>query len=96
MSRGLLNVCRIFYIENVTPTDTIEGMAVSIKSNQRIYGTADAAKFLRLGTDTVRQYVHRGILHPCGEVSGRYMFEESELQRYERERKSPGRQRSDN
>lgn len=69
-------------------------MAVSIKSDERIYGTVEAAKFLRLGPDTVRQYVHRGLLKPYGSIGGRYLFQESELRRYEAERRGPGRRKA--
>jgi excisionase family DNA binding protein len=68
-------------------------MAVSIKTTERVYGTKEAAEYLNLGTDTVRQYVHRGLLHAFDTLSGRYLFKESELRRYNSERKPPGRRK---
>jgi len=67
---------------------------MSIKSKDRIYSTSTAADFLGLQQDTVRQYVHRGILKPIGSIGRGYVFEESELKRYQTEKKSRGRQKS--
>lgn len=49
-----------------------------------------AAKKLRMKPDTVRRYVHRGLID-AGIVGSVYLISEAELQRFRREKRAPGR-----
>jgi excisionase family DNA binding protein len=53
------------------------------------YTCEQAADWLDMKPDTVRRYVHRGLIQ-AGVLGGIYLIAESELKRFQRERRGPG------
>lgn len=54
------------------------------------YFTCDqAAKFLRMKTDTLRRYVHRGVIS-AGLLGDVYLITQAELDRFKAERRGRG------
>lgn len=64
---------------------------MAIDTTEKLYTTTEAGKFLGLAQDTVRQYVFRSIITPFTQVGPSYLIAESELLRYRRERRKPGK-----
>lgn len=54
------------------------------------YTCEQAAAKLRLKPDTIRRYVHRGVIN-AGIVGSVYLIAETELRRFSTERRRPGR-----
>lgn len=54
-----------------------------------LYTCEQAAARLEMKPDTVRRYVHRGIIQ-AGILGGIYLIAERELRRFQRERRGPG------
>lgn len=59
------------------------------------YTCEKAAKKLRMEPDTIRRYVHRGLIQ-AGLFGNQYMISEAELQRFRDNRRKPGRPKSQN
>lgn len=53
------------------------------------YTCEQAADWLEMKADTVRRYVHRGLIQ-AGILGGIYLISEQELRRFSRERRGPG------
>ena len=53
------------------------------------YTCEQAADWLEMKADTVRRYVHRGLIK-AGVIGGIYLIQERELRRFKRERRGPG------
>lgn len=49
-----------------------------------------AAKKLRMKADTIRRYVHRGLIS-AGIIGSVYLIADAEVQRFRREKRDPGR-----
>ena len=54
------------------------------------YTLAEAATYLALTPGTVRQYLNRSLLHPTRRIGRLMLFAQSELDRYQRERRPRG------
>jgi excisionase family DNA binding protein len=54
------------------------------------YTCEQAAFKLRMEADTIRRYVHRGLIR-AGIVGNQYLIDESELERFRQNRRSVGR-----
>jgi excisionase family DNA binding protein len=52
---------------------------------------AEVAVILKLKPDTVRKHVQRGLLRPSRKVGQAYLFTSSEVRRFQKDRKKPGR-----
>jgi excisionase family DNA binding protein len=63
---------------------------MAIQTNQKLYTTKEAAERLRLAVDTVRQYIHRGIIKADSHIGHWHLVSEAECVRYEREKKPRG------
>lgn len=63
---------------------------MTILTKEEIFTSAEAAEYLGLQTDTVRKLVQRDLLKFCGQIGKSYIFERSELDRYNREKLPPG------
>lgn len=61
-----------------------------LQANQPMFTTPDAAKFLKLSEHTVRKYVQRGLLTPSRSIGNAYIFLESELRRYKKNKRPRG------
>jgi excisionase family DNA binding protein len=48
-----------------------------------------AAKYLRMKADTIRRYIHRGVIQ-AGILGDVYLIDQDELDRFKGERKGPG------
>ena len=57
------------------------------------YTCEQAAKKLRMEPDTIRRYVHRGLIQ-AGLIGNQYMIAEDELQKFRDNRRKPGRPKS--
>lgn len=51
-----------------------------------------AAAKLKLEPDTIRRYVHRGLIE-AGVFGGQYVISDAELARFRRDKREPGRPR---
>lgn len=58
------------------------------------YTCEQAATKLRMKPDTVRRYVHRGLIQ-AGIVGSVYLISADELRRFKDERREPGRPRAE-
>lgn len=63
---------------------------MAIVTREKLYLTPEAAKFLKVAEDTVRKYIQRGLIKPLTTAGHAYLIEESELRRYNRERRGRG------
>lgn len=61
-----------------------------LETKEKIYTTTDAAKFLGLEPTTVRKLVQRGLLIPHQQIGRSHVFLESEVKRYDEERRPSG------
>lgn len=55
-----------------------------------MYTCEQAAKALRMKVDTVRRYVHRGLIR-AGVLGGIYLISEDELEKFRNTPRTPGR-----
>lgn len=55
-----------------------------------MYTCAQAADFLRMEIDTIRRYVHRGLIR-AGVLGGIYLIAENDLIDFRDNRRKPGR-----
>ena len=55
-----------------------------------MYTCEQAAKALRMKVDTIRRYVHRGIIR-AGVLGGIYLISEDDLLAFKANRREPGR-----
>jgi excisionase family DNA binding protein len=55
-----------------------------------MYTCEQAADFLRMEVDTIRRYVHRGLIR-AGVLGGIYLIAESDLVEFRDNRRKPGR-----
>ena len=60
-------------------------------SQTKLMTTREAAAYLGLSTDTVAQYVHRGIIAVAEKIGNMRMISQVELDRYRREKRPVGR-----
>lgn len=67
-------------------------VATTVK-NDTVMSTREAADYLGLAEDTVRQYINRGIIE-AEKIGPVWCVRESECDRYDRERLQPGRPKS--
>ena len=58
--------------------------------NDTVMSTREAAEYLGLAEDTVRQYINRGII-TATKLGPVWCVRQSECDRYERDRREPGR-----
>lgn len=65
-------------------------MVMTILTKEEIFTSAEAAVYLGLQTDTVRKLVQRELLKFRSQIGKSYIFEKSELDRYNREKMPPG------
>lgn len=64
---------------------------MAIESKTRLLESDEAAAFLELSADTIRQYIRRKLIKPAYTVGGAYLIEESECKRFSKARRKPGR-----
>ena len=62
---------------------------MTVKQQEMPMTTTQAAEYLGLALDTVRQYVHRGVIRAT-KVGPIYLLTKAECDRYRRERKPAG------
>lgn len=62
-----------------------------VQTNEPLYTVEEAASFLGLSKGTIRQYINRELLEPH-RIGHAVMFTQSELERYQRERRPRGAQ----
>jgi excisionase family DNA binding protein len=86
------NLSRHFLcLQIVSATTIIWDMAVATQvKNDTVMSTREAADYLGLAENTVRQYIHRGIISAT-KIGPVWCVTESECDRYEREKREPGR-----
>ena len=65
--------------------------AVLSKTNDTIFTTTEAAKYMRLSVDTVRKYVQRGLIAAIGNAGTYHLIAKTECDRYLSERNPVGR-----
>lgn len=63
---------------------------MAFQSDEKIYTTAEAARYLGLAEDTVRKLVQRDLLTPATNIGVSHVFQESELARYGMSRRPRG------
>lgn len=61
-----------------------------LQAKEPMYTTTEAADFLKLSEHTVRKYVQRGLLTPARSIGNAYIFLESELRRYRKNKRPRG------
>ena len=61
------------------------------KVNEPLLTTSEAASYLGLSLDTVRKYLTRQLIRADAKVGRTNLIAKSELDRYRRERRIPGR-----
>ncbi|XZE20893.1 helix-turn-helix domain-containing protein [Pirellulaceae bacterium SH449] len=67
-------------------------MIMSIKgNNEEYFTTREAASYLGVAEDTVRTYCKRSLLSPARKLGNSLLFTRSECDRYQKERRSPGK-----
>lgn len=62
-------------------------MSVAIQSDEKLYTSVQAARYIGVSLDTVRKYIQRGTIVPLDRAGNAHLIEESELDRYLRENK---------
>lgn len=65
-------------------------MPVAIKTSETLFDAATASAYLGLAEETVSKYIQRGLIKPFRRVGRSYLIAESELARYQREKRPPG------
>lgn len=85
--RGILFCCNWTSSEYNTGT-----MIMTIKGqNEEFFTTKEAAIYLHVAEDTVRTYCKRNLLQPYGKVGTSLLFTRTECDRYNREKRGPGK-----
>lgn len=64
-------------------------MATRVNAGDYVMTTSQAAKYLKLAEDTVRQYIRRNIIRAT-KAGPIYLVTKSECERYKRERRPRG------
>ena len=64
-------------------------MATVIQAGDTVMTTTEAAKYLNLAEDTVRQYIRRKLIR-AKKAGPIYLVTKSECDRYRKEKNSPG------
>lgn len=62
---------------------------MAIEINDVVFTTREAADYLGLAEDTVRQYIHRGLIF-AKKIGSINVVTRSECERYKRDRRPPG------
>jgi excisionase family DNA binding protein len=69
-------------------------MQVTIQGKKDEFFTTDeAASYLGFAQSTITQYVQRGLLKPAKRIGRSWLFTRSECDRYNEEKRSPGKPR---
>ena len=84
----------LFRAFKCTNTCYSSGMRMPIQSNdETFFTTQEAAEYLGFAEDTVRRYVYRKLIQ-AKKLGNMLLFSKEECDRYQREKRNPGRQKN--